>query len=242
MVAGVAHELNTPLGIVNTAVDMIATRVQSDTLTIPLVDEKKAQTLLSEAQEAAHLASRNIGRAHKLVQQFKKISVSQLADTRESVKLPHLIEDILELFKLNARRANLKIEINDSLPEADKIWSGYPGLLTQVLTNLLFNIERHAYPEQSGGTVKIGLSLDNKHEPITFVLTVQDFGRGIVPEHLPQLFTPFFTTSRSRGGTGLGLAIVHNIVTEALKGSIEVESAPNKGCTVKVILPQIIPD
>ena len=241
MVAGVAHELNTPLGIVNTAVDMIATRVQSDTLAIPLIDEEKAQTLLSEMEEATHLASRNISRAHKLVQQFKKISVSQLTDTRESVILPRLIDDILELFKLNARRASLKIEVNDSLPEEHKIWSGYPGLLTQVLTNILFNIERHAYPDQSGGTVKVGLTQDSAREPAIFVLTVQDFGQGIAPDHLPQLFTPFFTTSRSRGGTGLGLAIVHNIVTEALKGNIKVESAPNEGCTVKVIFPQQIP-
>lgn len=110
-----------------------------------------------------------------------------------------------------------------------------------MLTNLLFNIEKHAYPNQSGGTIEIGLRLNDERKSTNFVLTVQDFGRGIAPENLPQLFTPFFTTGRSKGGTGLGLAIVHNIVTEALKGSIVVESELDKGTKFVVTFPQIVP-
>ncbi len=241
MVAGVAHELNTPLGIVNTAVDMIEKRVQSDTLTAPLSDDQAAQKVMADVHEAAYLAMRNISRVHKLVQNFKKISVSQLTAVRETVDLPALVQDILELFKINARQAKLRIEVNDTLPDGQKGWSGYPGHLTQVLTNLLFNIERYAYPNQSGGAIEIGLKAEPEREPAHFVLTVQDFGQGIAPENLSQVFAPFFTTGRGQGGSGLGLAIVHNIVTDALKGTIAVESTLNEGTTFTVTFPQVIP-
>ncbi|MCB0194170.1 MAG: cyclic nucleotide-binding domain-containing protein [Anaerolineae bacterium] len=240
MVAGVAHELNTPLGIVNTAVDMIAKRVQSDALAAPLSGDKAAQAILADMQEAAHLASRNISRAHNLVQNFKKISVNQLTAVKETVDLTVLVQDILELFKINARQANLTIEVIDHLPEGNKVWIGYPGYLTQVLTNLLFNIEKYAYPDGNGGIIEIELSMAPERDPAHFMLTVQDYGRGIAPENLSQIFTPFFTTGRRQGGTGLGLAIVHNIVTDALKGKITVESDLNVGTTFTVIFPQIV--
>ena len=188
MVAGVAHELNTPLGIVNTAVDMIQKRVQSDKITQPLQENKVAQTVLEEMVEASQLATRNIDRAHKLVQNFKKISVNQLTDSVETVNLLRLVLDILELFRINARRAKLKIEVSDQLPLDQKVRVGYPGHLTHVLTNLLFNIERYAYPNQMGGIVKIGLRTEAEPEPKSFVLTVQDFGEGIAPENVSQLF------------------------------------------------------
>lgn len=241
LVAGVAHELNTPLGVVNTAVDMIAKRVHSEKLVAPLADDLAAQAVLADMQEAAELATRNIGRAHKLVENFKKISVNQLTANRETVNLSALIGDILELFKINARQAKLQIKVNNHLPEDHKVWTGYPGHLTQVLTNLLFNIEKYAYPNQTGGLIEIGLELDREREPVSFVLTVQDFGQGIATDHLSQIFTPFYTTGRGQGGTGLGLAIVHNIVTEALKGTITVESEVEQGTTFTVAFPQIIP-
>ncbi len=240
MVAGVAHEVNTPLGIVNTAVDMIDKRIKNDKLTAPLSENKASQATLEEMQEATELALRNTDRAHKLVQNFKKISVSQLSATRETVNLSDLLLDILELFKINARRANFQIEVKDSLPANQKAWSGYPGHLTQVLTNLLFNVQKHAYPQQTDGKIEIGLRADGLREPAQFVLTVQDYGRGIDPENLPQVFAPFFTTARSQGGTGLGLAIVHNIMTDALKGNIAVESELNEGTMFTVTFPQII--
>jgi signal transduction histidine kinase len=240
MVAGVAHELNTPLGIVNTAVDMIEKRVRNEKLAAPLSDNKEAQAILAQMQEAAHLASRNIERAHHLVQHFKKVSVSQLTAVRETVILPALVEDGLELFRINARQAKLEIKFHNHLLDGSSVWQGYPGHLTQVLTNLLFNIERYAYPDGAGGVVEIGLRTDEWRESVCYVLTVQDFGRGIEPEHLSQIFTPFFTTGRSKGGSGLGLAIVKNIVTDVLKGAIAVESELNKGTTFTVTFPQVI--
>ncbi|MEZ4735550.1 MAG: ATP-binding protein [Caldilineaceae bacterium] len=122
----------------------------------------------------------------------------------------------------------MQIQVNHELADDQQLWTGYSGLLTQVLTNLLFNIVRYAYPDGRGGRVAIGLRLIAQGKPRHLSLTVQDDGAGIAPADLPQIFTPFFTTGRSKGGTGLGLAIVHNIVTEALHGTIAVKSEPGQ--------------
>ncbi len=242
MVAGVAHELNTPLGIVNTAVNLIENRIKSDELADLFIPNSALQTILEDIQEAAQLAQSNIVRAHHLVQNFKKISVSQLTEAKETVKLSELVVDIAELFKINARQAALQIDIQDTLPEGNNAWSGYPGYLTQVVLNLLSNIERYAYPKGAGGRIDIGIAADSERKPPSFVITIQDFGQGIDPEHLAKIFEPFFTTGRSQGGTGLGLSIVHNIVTEALKGTIEVTSACEQGTIFTATFPQTITD
>lgn len=240
MVAGVAHELNTPLGVTNTAVDMIAKRVQQETLTEALHDNAAAQDVLSLMQEASILALRNIERAQRLVENFKKISVNQLTAERETVHLPTLVQDILELFTINARQAGLQIEVQNRLPDDEQQWTGYPGHLTQVLTNFLFNIERYAYPDGIGGQIDIGLQADDEASPPVFAITVQDYGAGIAPEHLPLIFEPFFTTGRIKGGNGLGLSIVHSIVTDALHGTIDVTSEPSAGTCFTVTFPRVL--
>ncbi|MCB0060836.1 MAG: cyclic nucleotide-binding domain-containing protein [Caldilineaceae bacterium] len=240
MVAGVAHELNTPLGLANTAIDMVHKRLHNDKLTEPLQNHQTALDLLADMTKASQLALRNIARAHQLVQNFKKISVNQLAAQYESVHLPDLVSEILDLFQLNARQAGLAIEVNDYLPATQKQWHGDPGHLTQVLTNFLFNIERYAYPEASGWCVEIGLRVAALHGAPAFVLSVQDYGAGIAPHHLPQIFEPFFTTGRHKGGTGLGLAIVHNIVTDAFRGKITVDSDLGSGTCFTVTFPQTV--
>ncbi|NLF64376.1 MAG: cyclic nucleotide-binding domain-containing protein [Chloroflexi bacterium] len=240
LVAGVAHELNTPLGIVNTAVDMIQKRLESEQLAAPLRENQEAQAVLAAMKEAANLADRHIERAHHLVQHFKKVSVGDLAAVRETVDLPVLVRDGLELFRINARQSGLEINFDNQLAAGEATWQGYPGPLTQVLLNLLFNIERYAYPDGSGGVVEIELRADRRREPASFVLVVRDFGRGIEPAHLEQIFTPFFTTGRGKGGSGLGLAIVKNIVTDVLRGAIAVESEPGSGTTFAVTFPQVV--
>ena len=218
----------------------LATRVQSEVLAVPASGNPEAQRAMADVHEAADLALRNIDRAHQLVESFKKISVNHLTTRRETVDLPTLVHEIVELFSINARQAKLQIDVSNQLPTGRSTWSGYPGLLTQVLTNLLFNSERHAYPHHNGGRITIGLTLDP--DSAAFVLSVQDLGQGIEPENLDRIFDPFFTTGRSQGGTGLGLAIVHSIVTEELGGTIRVDSALNEGATFTVTFPQTVND
>jgi signal transduction histidine kinase len=242
MVAGVAHEINTPLGTINTAASIVKRRLAAEVLG-QFAGEPKALAALDDAREAADLIAANIARAHKLVQDFKKLSVSQISDTKEVLDLIDVVDEVIGLFRINARKAKLAIEVRHGLSEpAERAWLGYRGYLTQVLLNLLGNIERYAYPDGEGGRVEIEIVADKRRPDEFFLLTVRDFGQGIAADHLPKVFDPFFTTGRSKGGTGLGMAIVHNIVTTALKGSIGLESKLGSGTTVTLRAPRKVPD
>ena len=145
MVAGVAHEINTPLGIACTAASIIDKRLSSSQTAELFKRNNNDKELLADILEASALLKNNVVRAHKLVESFKKISVSQITETKESIGISTLITDILGLFKLNAREASLDIEIDTSNISGTKEWHGYAGYFTQVILNLLQNIERYAY-------------------------------------------------------------------------------------------------
>lgn len=241
MVAGVAHEVNTPLGIINTAASIIKRELTSETVTA-LPDDRKVHMLVADLLETADLMQRNIVRAHTLIQSFKNLSVSQIVDTKETLVLPDVVEEILALFSIQARQARLDVTFNHALPEQQRTWVGYRGHLSRILLNLLTNVERYAYPDSTGGTVTVTLDTHTRHQEPHFRLTVRDSGCGIAPEHVPHVFDAFFTTGRSKGGTGLGMAMVYNLVTSALHGTIHLESAPGQGTTVTVTFPHVVPD
>jgi signal transduction histidine kinase len=239
MVAGVAHEVNTPLGIVSTAVSMVVQRIGSPAIQALRGRDAELDETLEDLREATSLAERNIQRAHRLIQNFKKLAAGQLADRKEKLLLPEVVQEVVDLFKIEARKAQLSVEVRSTLasPEAGQ-WEGYRGLLTQVLMNLLTNVQRYAYPDGQGGAVEVLVSTAGEG----FVVQVRDFGAGIPRESLDQVFSPFFTTGRGQGGTGLGLAIVQNIVVNGLKGKVEIASTPGKETTVTVRLPRVVPD
>jgi signal transduction histidine kinase len=238
MVAGVAHELNTPLGITSTAVDMLAQRLGRPEVAALFESSEATQRLYEHIREATTLAQRNIARAHDLVQKFKKMSVDQLVEVPQAEDLAELVSSVIALFSINARQAGLTIDIDDQLPATDRQWFGCASHLTHILLNLLTNIESYAYEPGVGGPVEIVLAAVMEQPTPIFVITVRDHGSGIGPENLEKVFDPFFTTGRSKGGTGLGLSIVHNIVTGALKGTITVDSTPGEGTTFHVRFPQ----
>jgi signal transduction histidine kinase len=242
MVAGVAHEINTPLGTINAAAGMIATRLNNQTVANLLAADQKANRLWGEIMEASQLIQSSIARAHRLVQDFKKISVQQLTDVRERTDLPELVRSIVDLFKITAKKARLEITLHNALAPDRGIWDGYPGYLTQVLLNLLANVERYAYSDDKGGPIDITLKERTNGKSPGFVVTVRDQGQGIPAENLPRVFDPFFTTGRAKGGSGLGLAIVYNIITSALHGEISIDSEVGTGTTVTLDLPQRVPD
>jgi signal transduction histidine kinase len=241
MVAGVAHEINTPIGSVSTAASIIKARLESNELKL-LPQSSEAKSAYEDVLEALSLLDRNVQRAHRLIQSFKTISVNQLVDVKEMLSIVGVIEDNLTLFRINARKSRLELIFKNQLSGHDFEWIGYQGYLSQVLMNLFTNIERYAYPNGIGGTIDITIQADDERTEPVYILTVQDFGNGIAPENLPHIFDAFFTTGRGRGGTGLGLAIVYNIVTTALKGIISIQSELEKGTTVTIVLPQVVPD
>ena len=231
MVAGVAHEINTPLGIINTAVSIMARELASP----------KEVTIQRAADiaESLELMRRNVERAHRLVQDFKKISVSQLTDQKELFDISEAVEETVSLVLVSLKRSQIGVNFVNRLAFEQKSWAGYRGVLSQILINLLTNTERHAYPNGVGGDVDVTIELaDDKH----YRLTVQDYGRGIPKEEQSRIFEPFFTTARSSGGTGLGLAIVHNLVVNVLKGEIRLRPDLQKGTAFQVLFPRVLPD
>ncbi len=236
MVAGVAHELNTPLGVVNTAASLIAQRLGEPAIAA-LGETAEGRELVDDLEAACRLISRNVSRAHTLVQQFKKVSVNQMTDVRERVVLSDIVNETVSLFRVTARASRMEVVVINALDDPGAEWTGYPGSLSQVLLNLLSNAQQHAYPEGGGGKVEITIGPDPSQPEDRFLIAVRDFGAGIAAEHRPRIFEPFFTTGRSQGGSGLGLAIVHNIVTAQLRGSVAVESTEGSGTTVSVSLP-----
>jgi signal transduction histidine kinase len=242
MVAGVAHEINTPLGTVNTAAGMIEKRLRNGSVASLLDADPKAKRLYGEMLEASEMIQSNIARAHRLVQDFKKISVQQLTDVRECIDLPELVRGIIDLFKISAKQSRLEISLHNELEVHHKMWDGYPGYLTQVVLNLLANVERYAYPAGKGGPIEITLRQRTSGESSRFIVSVRDQGQGIPAENLTRVFDPFFTTGRAQGGSGLGLAIVYNIMTSALHGEVSIDSEVGKGTTVLLDFPQTVPD
>jgi signal transduction histidine kinase len=241
MVAGVAHELNTPLGIANTAADLIENRLRDGRLRDLASADGKAEQTMDDIAEASALVRRNLERANVLVQNFKRVSAEQLAERADAVDLPALTQDVVDLYSIEARRARIAVTIDDRLPKTGRRWLGYPGYYTQVLLNLLSNVERYAYPAGVGGPVEIVLERREHEGQSDFAVAVIDHGRGIEPEHLGQVFEPFFTTGRIQGGTGLGMAIVRNLVSSALGGSVRLESAPGEGLAVRIAFPETAP-
>ncbi len=231
LVAGVAHEINTPLGIANQAASLIGELLHTSG-DPPRLD----QSAIEDLRDASQLILANIGRASRLITTFKSLSVAQARDVREKVSLRKLVEDTVELFSLKGRSKQLQITLEDRLGIGVSDWVGYPAILSQIVLNLLTNIERYAYPSGKPGPVEI--ILNGPSDDDTFSVIVRDHGQGIDPNHLSQIFEPFFTTGRHQGGTGLGLSIVKNLVTESLDGTITIDSQPGEGTTVRITLPR----
>ena len=242
MVAGVAHEINTPLGIINTAASIVTSVLKGPEFQELADQNMDLQESISDVLEATALMQGNVLKAHRLIQSFKNVSVSQVSERKESVSLLEVVQETMDLFSINARRAGITVEIKDNLPTDQKMWVGYRGALSQVLMNLLTNIERYAYPNAVGGHVIIGLQATVKRRGKSFIITIQDFGEGIPEENLARIFDVFFTTGRDRGGTGLGMAIVNNMVTGLMQGNIEIQSELGQGTLFTITVPQEIKD
>jgi signal transduction histidine kinase len=191
----------------------------------------------ADIAESLELMRLNVERASLLVQGFKKISISQLKDERELLDICEVIEETVALVLASLKRSQIQVKFHNKLTPEQKKWMGSRGFLSQVLINLLINVERYAYPNGMGGIVDVTIKMEDEGH---YYLTVKDYGTGIPKEVQEHIFEPLFTTGQSIGGTGLGLAIVHNLVTNALGGEIKLESEVGQGTEFIIIFPKII--
>jgi signal transduction histidine kinase len=222
LVAGVAHEVNTPLGVAVTAVSLLQESINGLQRRFDAgeLDEPHFVAAISEQHRVLALMEENLRRAANLVKSFKQTAVDQTADVRQTFDLRGLVERTLDAVHPATRKVCSAIEL--VIPVESQLDS-YPGALGQILTNLLLNAVRHAF-EQFHSVNQIRIEIAMAQQPGRIRLTITDNGAGIPPENLPRIFEPFFTTQRGRGGSGLGLSICYNLATQRLGGTLKVDS------------------
>ncbi|MGN7610827.1 ATP-binding protein [Magnetococcales bacterium HHB-1] len=232
LVAGVAHEINTPVGVGVTAASSLVTitkdlahAFQQKSMTKPQLEE-----YLNDSQKLAEMILNNLTRASNLVSNFKMVSADQTSDEKRTFNLKKYLEGILS--SLHPKLKKTKHQVTVQCPETLEIES-YPGDIAQVITNFIMNSLTHAFHDQEHGQMQIRVLKRRAYIQIEY----KDNGCGIAKEHLQQIFDPFFTTRRGRGGTGLGLNIVYNVVHTRLKGRIRCESDKGLGTTFLLYIP-----
>jgi PAS domain S-box-containing protein len=236
LVAGVAHELNTPIGnslmVVSTMSDhtaSLASRLEQG------LRRSELDNYVNQALEADVVLLRNLNRAASLISSFKQIAVDGQDAQRRHFTLNVLVDELLPPLHAAAQAPRPKL-VQDIAPNL--VMDSYPGPLSQALSNLYDNALLHALPNQQDGVITISA---RPAEQGQLVLTVADNGNGIPSDNLRRVFDPFFTTRLGAGRSGLGLHIVHNIVTGVLGGQIEVESEPAHGTRFTMRLPLVAP-
>jgi signal transduction histidine kinase len=236
LVAGVAHEINSPVGISLTVASTLAHRCAN--FADQIVSGPVRRSLLAEfadgCRDAANQLVANLQRAGELIQSFKQVAVDRSNADRRTFDLKHATEQIVASVRpgLPKSRDSLALEM-----PSDVTLDSYPGAYGQVLTNLIFNAVTHGFTGPGGHMLINARRLGMEQVEITF----SDDGSGIPEEVQRHVFDPFFTTRRAQGSTGLGLYIVHNLVTQQLGGRITLVSALGKGTTICMTLPLLAP-
>nr|WP_269106713.1 PAS domain-containing sensor histidine kinase [Massilia sp. TS11] len=237
LVAGIAHELNTPIGnsllAATTLSDHVAqfrAQVAQGTLKRSVLDAS-----LADIDMASQLIAGSLNKAAQLIASFKQVAADQTNDQRRRFDLRNVIDDTIATFAPRLRRAQCEVQLDVA---AGIELDSYPGSLCQVINNLTTNALAHAFEDRRHG--RITISADNLPDG-SVALHYADDGIGMTPEVLHRVFDPFFTTKMGRGGTGLGMHIVYNIVTAMLGGRVEVDTTLGRGTCITLTLPRQAP-
>ena len=234
--AGVSHELNTPIGNGLTVASTLEHRVREFAQKIDGgLRRSDLQNFVEDARFAAEIITRNLDRAGHLVSSFKQVAVDQTSSQWRVFSLNSLVSEIV--LTLSAVWKKYTCAVVVEVPE-DLLMESYPGPLGQVLTNLINNALLHGFELKDTGSITISATPGAND---TVHLAVRDTGKGIAVENLHRIFEPFFTTRLGQGGSGLGLHIVHNIVGGVLGGQIKVVSEPGGGAEFSLVLPRVAP-
>lgn len=238
LVAGVAHEINTPVGIVVTTTTHLQEKVKAIR---SLFDEGRIRKqdfadFLGVADNATTLLLSNSLRAANLIQSFKQVAVDQTCEERRQFDLKAYMQEVLVSLGPKLKRTPYRVDLD--CPDGI-LMDSYPGPFAQVLTNLVVNSLQHGFDGREHGLIRLEVRRDADREVV--VLRYCDDGAGIPAANLARIFDPFFTTKRGQGGSGLGMNIVYNIVVQSLKGTITVDSEEGKGVCFTLRLPCRVP-
>lgn len=231
LVAGVAHEINTPVGIGVTAVSNLMDDIQkmAGLFEKDEISRKDFKEFLQSSYDVSKLIQRNLERTASLVQSFKQVSADQATEQQRVFAFKEYLDDILLSLrpKFRDKKINFNIDCDDKLK-----LNSYPGIYAQIFTNLLLNSLQHGFPEKDTGIIGIKAEINKELLNIQYL----DDGAGISKKDLPHIFEPFYTSDQHRG-TGLGLNIVYNLVRQKLHGTISCESEPGKGVLFRLEVP-----
>ncbi|MFY7958453.1 MAG: ATP-binding protein [Elsteraceae bacterium] len=236
LVAGVAHEIGTPLGVAVTAGSIVSEQAGAALTHLRLMAKPDPEMLdcLEALNDASSLLSKGMERAVDLVDSFKRVSLDELTDDYRSFRLAAILSDVAVMLRpqLRAQGHDLVIDCPDEIT-----LSSYPGAISQIIANLVSNSILHGYPGgRSGGRLYVAARLRGEQVEID----CGDDGVGVTSEVLARIFEHFFTTRRGAGASGLGLGVVHNLVTNLLGGSVEAKSAPGEGLRILIRIPMVL--
>jgi two-component system, NtrC family, sensor kinase len=237
LVAGVAHELNTPVGSAVTVASTMAERVAAFRTEVEAGQLRRAALggFLDDMREGTEIMLRGLERTARLVQQFKQVAFDQTSQQRRAFSLAEVVADVVGTMQPQFNHVN--IDVRTAIATQTRLDS-YPGPLGQVLINLISNARTHAFDDGVAGTITIS-ARDTAAGMVE--IAVRDTGKGMSDDVRKRIFEPFFTTRLGLGGSGLGLSITFNIVSGILGGTIRAESAPGKGTAMIVEIPAVAP-
>jgi ligand-binding sensor domain-containing protein/signal transduction histidine kinase len=233
LVAGVAHEINTPVGVAVTAASTLqdwSQRLQEKHASASLT-RTELDRFVSVAADSTQILLKNLQRAADLIHSFKQVAVDQASGERRAFNVKSYVQEILLSLAPRINRTPHTVVVE--CPE-DLVVDSFPGALAQILTNFISNSLAHAFPDGRAGQMRITVGEDAGWIALRFA----DNGVGIPPDDLARIYDPFFTTKRGAGGSGLGMHIVYNLVTQLLGGSIEAASVEGQGASFEVRFPR----
>lgn len=232
LVAGIAHDVNTPVGIGVTATSFLADRLAQldEELQNKTLSSTKLQSFIEEAKQSTNLLTTNLDRASELIASFKQVAVDQTSEAVRDVELSHYVNEIIHSLrpKLKSSKTQVSVQCEENLQIRCPA-----GAISQIFTNLILNSVVHGFDERDSGEIQIDIKYDDGKVKIDY----EDNGKGISQEHLDRLFDPFFTTKRGQGGSGLGTHIMYNLVTKTLNGEIQAKSTPGEGLYYHIEFP-----
>ncbi|MEO0980609.1 MAG: HAMP domain-containing sensor histidine kinase, partial [Pseudomonadota bacterium] len=241
LVAGVSHELNTPLGnalmaatTINDSTDQLKTELDQQSLSKETLENE-----IKRISETANIIEKTLGRARELVGNFRQVAVDRQSEKKRAFNFDHIIRETLATLQPTLKKTSFNLDLN---LKADVVIEGYPGAVSQVLSNLVENAIKHGYEGRSTGDIKIQTSVLDERGGNKILLSCRDFGVGIPEKNLKKVFEPFFTTKFGKGSSGLGMAICYQLVTEALNGSMSVTSKVGSGTEFSIEIPLKTPE
>jgi PAS domain S-box-containing protein len=237
LVAGVAHEVNNPVGISLTVASSLERKIAVFAEEVERGELRRSSLndFVATNRDAASQLVANLNRAAELVQSFKQVAADRNYSDKRIFDLGELTEQVVMSLRPGLRKQNVTLTVDC---EPNLTMNSYPGPYGQVLTNLFLNSLAHAFPDGEGGAVDINVREVNQDN---VEILFSDNGCGMSPDVRRKAFDPFFTTRRDQGGTGLGLHIVYNIVTNRLGGRLDLDSGSGEGTRIRIVLPRIAP-